>query len=96
MVFSTQTPLPALAHIPVQLPADSLSGSVHIFVGATNAADAHTRVGEVSFTLPEALAEGEKLSLEIQLNQTNGLNAQIQKVKGTEKTVVTSLDIAIV
>lgn len=96
VVFSTQTPLPALAQIPIQLSAGSLSGNVHIFVGASNAADAPTRVGELSFTLSEAVEEGEELLLEIALNQTTGLNGQIQRVKGTEKTVVTSLDITIV
>ena len=39
-----------------------------VFVGGASPADAATLLGEVTFTLATALVEGEKLVLEMKLN----------------------------
>jgi len=83
------TPLSAVGELPLSFPADVTEGALHIF--AEDSTSALTHLGGMSIIKDISSEEGYVLT--VQVNQENGLSAQI--IATTSKTVLQSLTIAL-
>jgi hypothetical protein len=93
VIFPSNTPLPAHYELPVQLANGSLNGSFIVSLGRQSESDPVLPVGEVNFTLSDALKDDEELKIVFSIteNNTDGLKVEVQK--GNES--VTKLEISV-